>query len=148
MTSPTDRPREQALLFVVSAMAGAVLLMGPVLLVLGAELVSPPLWMLLVVVVATAGAWAATLLLPAPAGLRDGDIDSVVHTLTLVRAALLEAPAMLALALAFVATPVNLTIYLVAALFALAGLWLFARPSAVRAQIERGRPPGQPRSSL
>ena len=55
--------------------------------------------------------------------------EGLVQSLVILRAAILEAPAMLGLALAFVSQPMSLLPYLLPALFALAGLWLFARTS-------------------
>jgi hypothetical protein len=126
---------DQVLTIMVAAMAGALVLLGAVLVIAGAQLAAPPLWMLLVVTVATAGAWALAVL---PSASRSpGGGTPALQALVVTRAAALEAPALIGLALAFVAQPVNLTVYLLPALFALAGMWLFARPGAVRARLAR-----------
>lgn len=139
---------ERALWFIVASMAFALVLFAVVLWLIGGELHTPPLWMLLVVVAATAAAWLLVVVSPVPETGGSTSTMAVVQPVVLMRISLLEAPAIVALVLAFLAEPTNLTIYLVAALFALGGIWLFARPSVVRARVERDRWPGAPRSSL
>lgn len=128
----TDRP----LTIMVAAMAGGLVLLGVVLAVVGAELVTPPAWMLLVVAAATAGAWALAVLAPVPHAAATGAAPAL-QSLVVLRAAVIEVPAIVGLALAFVAQPPNLTVFVLPALFALAGMWLFARPGAVRARLAR-----------
>jgi hypothetical protein len=124
---------DQPLGLLVGAMAGTLVLLGVVLAVIGAELLTPPAWMLLVVAAATAGAWTVAGLAPVRRPGAGG--DGGLHPLVLVRAAVLEAPAFVGLALSFLSDPMNLTIYVLPALLAVAGLWLFARPGAVRARL-------------
>lgn len=141
-TQPHDSspdPRAQPLNIIVLAMAGSLVMLGIVLAVLGAELTVPETWMLLVVAVATLGAWALVLLLPTTPPRPGGSVSAAVQTLTILRVAVLEAPAILGLALAFVSMPTNLTIYLLPALFSLGGIFLFARPSVVRDRVESRR---------
>lgn len=140
--TPADRqpPSDQPVTVLLAAMAGALVLLMVVLVLVGAELTAPPLWMLAVVAVATAGAWAAAVLAPVPrTQLRDSPSAGALLPVVMVRASGLEAPAVLGLVLAFVSEPTNLTIYLLPALFSLAGMWLFARPGAVRARLSRAR---------
>jgi hypothetical protein len=134
---------------VVGSMATALVILGGVLVLIGAQLLTPPLWMLLVVLAATAGAWLLVVAGPVPS-LPDARTSTagVVTPVVIMRAALLEAPAVLGLVLAFVSDPVNLTVYVVPALFAVAGMWLFARPGVVRSRVEQDRYLRQPRSSL
>jgi hypothetical protein len=139
---------ERALWFIVASMAFALVLFGVVLWLIGAELHMPPLWMLLVVIAATIAAWLLVVVSPVPGSGRGTTALSVVQPVVLMRISLLEAPAIVALIFAFLAEPTNLTIYVIAALFALGGMWLFARPSVVRARVERDLRSGQPRSSL
>jgi hypothetical protein len=131
-----DRPgrtSDQPINVVVGAMAAGLVLMGVVLALVGGRLVMPPAWMLAVVAAATVAAWAMVALGPAPrAGAGGAPPAGVLQSLVLLRAALLESPALVGLALGFVADPVNLTVYVLPAIFALGGLWLFARPGVVR----------------
>ena len=126
---------DQVLTIMVASMAAAVVLLGVVLAVVGAELASPEPWMLLVVATATAGAWAFTALRSVPRS--PGGGAPAVQSLVLLRSATLEAPALVGLALAFLSEPPNLTVYVLPALFSLAGMWLFARPGVVRARLAR-----------
>lgn len=122
---------------VVAAMAGALVMLGLILPIVGAEPVMPETWMLVAVGLATLAAWALVIFLPLPR--RSPSREGLVQSLVILRAAILEAPAMLGLALAFVSQPMSLLPYLLPALFALAGLWLFARPSVVRARVDSAR---------
>lgn len=131
---PTGPLQPVALL--VSTMAGALVMIGVVLAILGAELVVPESWMLAVVAAATVVVWGLVLVIPVPRAQGGQSPAGLVQTMTVLRVSLLEAPAILGLALAFVSQPTNLTIYLLPALFALGGIVLFARPSVVRARVE------------
>jgi hypothetical protein len=131
-------PSDQTITMVVAAMAGGLVLMGVVLTLAGGRLVMPPAWMLAIVVAATAAAWTMVALGPLPrAGAGGAPPAGVLQSLVLLRAALLEGPALVGLALGFVADPTNLTVYVLPAIFALGGLWLFARPAAVRHRLGR-----------
>ena len=121
----------------VAAMAAALVLMGIVLPIIGAELVTPdPLWPLWVVLAATVLSYALVLFLPAPRS-PHGHPAAAAQTLLILRAAILEAPAILGFALSLITSPPSLLVYLLPAGFALAGIWLFARPSVVRARVSR-----------
>ncbi|GGK63869.1 hypothetical protein [Ornithinimicrobium pekingense] len=122
----------------VASMAGGLVLLGAVLVLAGGRLAMPPAWMLLVVAAATAAAWIMVAFGPVPGtGAGGAPPAGVLQSLVLLRAALLEGPALVGLALGFVAEPTNLTIYVLAAVFALGGMWLFARPAAVRNRLQR-----------
>ncbi|QFG69040.1 hypothetical protein [Ornithinimicrobium pratense] len=114
----------------VSAMAGALVVMGVVLVVLGGELVTPELWALGLVILATVAAWGVVLMLPARRG-SSGSFGPALQAMVMLRVALLEAPAILGLILAFLNNPVNLLVYALPATFSLAGILLFARPRVV-----------------
>ena len=117
---------DQSLSIVVASMAGGLVMMGLVLVLLGAELVVPETWMLGVLGAAVLASLAAVLLV------RPRD----VHSGVILRVALLEAPAIMGMALAFVSSPTNLVVYLLPAAFSLVAIWLYARPSVVRAAME------------
>lgn len=136
--APSQRSSDQPLTMMVGAMAGGLVLLGVVLALTGARLESPPGWMLIVVLAATAAVWAVVVLGPVPrAGAGGAHPAGALQSLVLLRAALLEGPALVGLALGFVADPANLTIYVLPAIFALGGLWMFARPAAARRRLER-----------
>lgn len=124
----------QTLNILVGAMAGALVVMGAVLLAIEAELATPETWMLGLVVLATVAAWGAVLALPQRGG-PDSALLANVHTTVILRVALLEAPAILGFALAFVASPPNLLLYAIPAAFSLLGIALFARPRLVLQQL-------------
>lgn len=120
----------------VAAMAGALVMLGLVLVLLGAELVTPDVWVLIVLGVVTAAAWGGAALLP----VRRAPGTAPAHTLratVMLRVALLEAPALLGVALALVGDPVSLLTYTLPAAFSLVGIWLFARPRAVLDRLNR-----------
>jgi hypothetical protein len=120
---------------VVGAMAGSLVAMGAVLGLLGAELATPETWMLALVTLATVAAWAAVLLVLRPRG--PGPSIAAAQTTVILRVAVLEAPALLGLVLAFLAEPTNLLLYLLPAAFSLLGIGLFARPQVVLDQLSR-----------
>ena len=121
---------------VVAAMAGGLVMLGVVLVLIGARLETPPAWQLVVVALTTLGAWALALAAPVPrqSGM---PLAAQVQPFVILRAAVLETPAMVGLVLALVSQPMNLLVYLLPALFSLAGLWLFARPSVVARRLSR-----------
>ncbi|MFX0537795.1 hypothetical protein ACQBAT_10525 [Ornithinimicrobium sp. Y1847] len=121
---------------VVATMAGALVIFGVMLAVLGAELATPEAWMLAAVAVFTLLSWGLVRFLPPPPGAPQA---GAVMPLVVLRAAILEAPAMIGIGLAFAADPPNLLVYLLPAMFALAGLWMFARPSVVRSHLDKAR---------
>ena len=130
-------PWVRSLNIIVGAMAASLVVLGVVLVVLGAELAAPEPWLLGLVTLATVGAWGAVLAMrptrqPGPASV------AAVQTTVILRVALLEAPALLGLVLAFLADPLNLLLYVLPAVFSLAGIALFARPGVVIRQINRG----------
>lgn len=133
--TPQSPPREfmRSLNILVGAMAGALVILGVVLIVIGAELATPEIWMLALVVAATVLAWGALLVLPRGRGQASPRL--ALQATVMLRVAVLEAPAILGFALAFVATPVNLLLYAPPAAFALLGIWLFARPGHVLNQV-------------
>lgn len=130
--SPSDGAR-RTLAVLVGSYALALVTLGVVLALLGAELASPPLWMVVTVLLATIAVWALAAVLPVS---RAGSVASVTMRLTILRMALLEAPAILGFALAFVSSPTNLLIFVLPTIFALGGMWLLARPSVVLARVE------------
>ncbi|SOC55319.1 hypothetical protein [Ornithinimicrobium cerasi] len=134
------QPAERALRTIVASMALGLVLIGVVLVLIGAELLTPPLWMLLVVALATAGAWLLVVLSPVPTATAPGaSTTAVVQPVVVMRTSLVEAPAILGLILAVVSDPMNVTVYVIPAMFALAGMWLFARPSVVQRRVEQER---------
>lgn len=118
----------------VGAMALALVVLGAVLAMIGTELATPETWMLGLVVVATVAAWGAVLAPPQRRGPGSALLANV-HTTVVLRVALLEAPAILGFALAFLASPPNLLLYAVPAAFSLLGIALFARPRLVLEQL-------------
>ncbi|GAA4883354.1 hypothetical protein [Serinicoccus chungangensis] len=137
--APVDEGHRQALrplAVVVAAMAGGLVMLAVVLVLVGARLETPDTWQLVVVGLATLGSWGLALAapLPRPSG---PPTPAQVQTSVVLRAAILEAPAMIGLVLAFVSQPLNLLVYLLPALFSLGGLWLFARPSVVARRLSR-----------
>ncbi|WP_130014295.1 hypothetical protein [Serinicoccus sediminis] len=133
-THPSSALRPIAV--VVAAMAGGLVMLAVVLVLIGARLETPPAWQLLVVGLTTLGAWALALGAPVPR--RSGmPLAAQVQPFVILRAAVLETPAMVGLVLAFVSQPMNLLVYLLPALFSLAGLWLFAHPSVVARRLSR-----------
>lgn len=140
------RPVLTSISIVVAALAGALVAMGIVLVVLGAELVTPEPWMLGLVAVATVIAWGLVLALPVkPSSTDSGQVGSGptnslaprVQATVMLRVALLEAPALLGFALAVLSAPVNLLVYALPAAFSLLGIWLFARPRVVLDRLSR-----------
>ena len=121
---------------VVAAMAGGLVMLGVVLVLIGAQLETPSAWQLAVVALTTLGAWALAMAAPVPrqSGM---PLAAQVQPFVILRAAVLETPAMVELVLAFLSQPINLLVYLLPALFSLAGLWLFARPSVVARRLSR-----------
>lgn len=143
---PEDIPRPvlTSISIVVAALAGALVIMGIVLLLLGAELVTPEPWMLGLVAVATVIVWGLVLALPVgPSRSRQvgsgstGSLGPRVQATVMLRVALLEAPALLGFALAVLSAPVNLLVYALPAAFSLLGIWLFARPRVVLDRLSR-----------
>ncbi|WP_298750334.1 hypothetical protein [uncultured Serinicoccus sp.] len=124
------------LTIVVAAMGGGLVMLAVVLVLIGARLETPALWQLLVVGLATVGAWVLAVAAPIP---RQSGMPLLaqVQPFVVLRAAVIEAPAMVGLVLAFVNQPMNLLVYLLPAVFSLAGLWLFARPSVVVRRLSR-----------
>ncbi|WP_131105278.1 hypothetical protein [Ornithinimicrobium sufpigmenti] len=140
-------PLLRSLNIMVAAMATALVALGVVLAVIGGELVTPDLWMLALVALATVGAWGLVLVLPVRLPRSNGgDVrggpgsphGATVEAAVMVRVAVLEAPALLGIALAFLSHPVNLLVYAVPAAFSLLGIWLFARPRVVLERLSRG----------
>lgn len=140
--APTHDPNDAAALrpltILVSAMAGGLVMLAVVLALLGAQLETPETWMLLVVGVTTIGAWALALGSPVPKVAQSMPLAAQVRPLVVLRAAVLEAPAIIGLVLAFMSQPINLLVYVLPALFSVAGLLLFARPSVVAQRVSRG----------
>ncbi|OLT45012.1 hypothetical protein BJF86_10180 [Serinicoccus sp. CNJ-927] len=131
--APTDlRP----LTIMVGAMAGALVVIGVVLTFLGAEMAVPSTWVLLVVAAATLGAWALVLVMPPPRAPQGASLAAAVSPVVVFRAAVLEAPAIIGLMLFFIDGP-SLLIYALPAIFAIAGMVLFARPSVVARRLSR-----------
>lgn len=135
--TPSPGPALDPMAILVAAMAGALVMLALVLVVIGAELVVPEAWILITVAVATVAAWAMVILVPVAR--RGTSEEAVVSSTVILRTAVLEAPAILGLSLAFVSSPMSLLPYLLPAVFSLAGLWLFARPSVVRARVASSR---------
>ncbi|WP_151526267.1 hypothetical protein [Serinicoccus kebangsaanensis] len=132
-TGPTDlRP----LSIMVGAMAGGLVVMALVLWLIGADLEAPSAWTLLVVGVATVCAWALVLVMPVARGPGGTPTAALVTPTVVFRAAVLEAPAILGLILFFVDRQ-TLLIFALPALFSIAGMWLFARPTVVARRINR-----------
>lgn len=128
------RRAQQALTVVVASMAGALVIIGVVLALIGAELATPEWWMLAVVGGASVVAWVLAATVKAP---QTSAPAVAAQTTTILRVAVLEFPALLGMVLAFLSDPFNLLVYLVPAVFSLVGIWLFARPSVVMDQIDR-----------
>ncbi|MGO0576936.1 hypothetical protein [Ornithinimicrobium panacihumi] len=135
-SGPTSAGPEP-LAIMIASMAGALVLIGVVLAVLGAELVAPPTWVLLVLGLACAAALAIVVLMPVPRAIPGQPVRARVLTTCILRVTVLEAPAILGLALTILGDPMSLLTYLLPAMFSLVGIWLFARPSVVRARLER-----------
>ena len=129
---------EQALVILFGAMASALVVLGVILPLIGHELVVPdPIWTLVVVLAATAAAWGAVLILGVPRATTPASPAQRVQALMILRLAILEAPAIVGLAFSFVTGPPSLLVYVIPAMFALAGMWLLGRPSVVREAVSR-----------
>jgi hypothetical protein len=136
-TSPGADPTRRAQTFLVAAMASGLVVIGLALTTLGAELTTPPGWMLGVLAAAVLGSWALVVVVLVPG--RPGAAATIpAQALLMVRLAVLEAPAFAGLALAFLAEPPNLSTYLLPATFSLVGIALFATPGRVRQVVGGG----------
>ncbi|ANS80584.1 hypothetical protein SGUI_3188 [Serinicoccus hydrothermalis] len=125
------------LAIMVGAMAGGLVLIGVILALIGGVLETPSTWALLVVAAATLAAWALVLVMPVPRPSDGIPSPAAVSPVVVVRAAVLEAPAILGLVLFFIDRQ-TLLVYALPAVFSVAGMWLFARPSVVAQRISRG----------
>lgn len=142
-TGPTD-PAEEAgrrqvrltMTIYVAAMAGALVIFGIVLSFISTDLSTPEWWMLAAVGGLTVAAWLAVLGIR-PQRAQGTPLPQRAMATLILRVALLEAPAIVGLVLFFVSQPFNLLVYLLPALFSLAGIWLFARPGKVLDEVSR-----------